>query len=398
MASTEASQGLRKGRGRPKGSSTAVLRGTHWGLQHFAFLRSVEDGIDPASAWDRYLGFRGDSGQARGDPAAMLGVLCDDAIAMADRWRGAQRQAALAAVDTLRSTARAERPAPMSLEEFIVQEGIDPDFYTEAELIEQYQQATSPSPELKLRATMVEPSSAPARIVALRVLEPLIAKAPAGQDRLSAWLAPRMARLLGAGTVGELSRAMMGSGSAWPSVHRGVGRAQALRLADWLDSAFAPGHATALTSPRAAGRPRAKSAQSRPTLVALAERAGALVDESLEADAAWAAAYCLGRGAITRTEVERFMLWAWCVAGVGMSSVDAVCVERYLEWARRLTTADQDWVNPGGLERVDPRWRPFRKALGPRGEHNARAVLLRFVASARGSRRSANVTATAISR
>jgi hypothetical protein len=385
LVAIDTSQGAKKGRGRPAGAPTAVLRGRRWGLPHFAYLRAIEDGIDPGSAWERYLGFRGDEWGAGGGQDAMLNLLCEDAIAMAGRWPRERQNVVHAAVATLRSTARSERPPPLTLEEFIAQEGIDPDFYSEAELMELYQQAIASPTDLKLPATMAEPSAAPSRLEALRVLEPLVATAPNMLDGLGAWLVPRMVRLLGLGTVGDLSRAMMAAGSAWPRAHKGVGLTQAEKLAAWLDT-VKPGHVTALRKARAAGRPKKAERPSRPspTVLELADRAGATVG-SLEADAGWCMSYCAAQPALYRNEIERFLLWAWCLHGATIE-LDTLCVDSYLDWAKRLSEADVAWVNPGAFDRTDPRWRPFRRGLGPRAEHNARAALKRFIGAVRKRR------------
>jgi Phage integrase protein len=363
--------------GRPVGSLTGVLRGQRWGLHHFAYLRTVEEAVDARSAWDRYLSFQGHPAPGPGHAAGMLLQLCADALAMVDRWPD-RRQEVLAAVDTLHEAPPAARPPPLTLDEFVVERGIEVDFYTEAELLEFFHQETAPHPGMKVTATLVESSAASRRLAALRTLESLIAKAPSPRDHVKAWLAPRMARLVGGVTVEELSRTILTLGSAWHRPVRGLGTVQARKMAAWLDSAFGSGHEMALSTKRRAGRPR--SGRTPLSLADLAQRAGARSD-SLEDDAAWVERWLTGRGQETKREVERFFLWVHCVRRSCCFELRPEAVHPYLSWATGLSHSDNRWLCPTRFERADERWRPFHKALGQRAAHGAARVLLAFISA-----------------
>ena len=371
---------LRSRAGRPSGSLTTVLRGGRWGLHHFAYLRAVEEGVDARFAWERYLAFQGEAGASRA--GALLDRLCSDIVAVLDRWP-ARREAVLASIETLRSAPAVAARAPLTLDDFVAERGIDPDFYTEAELLDLYRQERSPLLDVKLPATAVEPPAGTTRLSALRALEPLVAKAPSPKDKVEVWVAPRMSGLLGDVTVGQLSSAIMNLGPGWSRPIRGLGRVQALRLATWLDSTFRSGHVAALSVSRPPGRPQSTS--QRPALAYLARRFGAVSSEALDDDAAWVEGWLAGRGSAIRQEVERFFLWLHCVQHSTRFQLRADTVTAYLDWATSLANEDGAWVRSTTFEHANPKWRPFRTALGPRASYNAAKVLHRFVGAVKQS-------------
>src|SRR5688572_22779758 len=129
-------------RGRPPGSRSKVLaEGRQLGHHHFAFLRAWFEGVDLRRAWNRYMAFAVDSSDGRvieSTRAALLGAVLA-AGHQADRSRpelDLKRSLALIAREPFTpSTA----PIP-TLDDWVVSEGLDPDFYSEAELLQLYRE------------------------------------------------------------------------------------------------------------------------------------------------------------------------------------------------------------------------------------------------------------------
>jgi len=102
---------------------------------------------------------------------------------------------------------------------------------------------------------MIEPATRVERLDALRALEVVLAAAPSPDDRIAAWLAPRMVRRLGNASIADVGIDMRAKGRHWQNHHRGIGATQAKRLAAWLDEVLEPGHLAAVTAKGKPGRP-----------------------------------------------------------------------------------------------------------------------------------------------
>lgn len=351
------------------------MQAAAWGLPQFAFLRAVAQGVEEASAWKRYLGFQGEKALPAGYAAALTRRLRDHATAMAD---GEPSQAATirAAVAVLSEKAPEPVAAPATLEQWMQDEEIDEDFYTQAELLAMYQEATAPPSPAPRSALMVEPDVRPERLEALQTLERLMARRPSPDDRIEAWLAPRLVVRIGGGTVRDLSRAMLQCGPSWTKGIKGVGATQALLLASWLDAEIGGGHVAALRRPGRPGRPPATA--PRPTLAALAMRIGA-GGPLLAQDAEATERHLATKGDAARQEVERFFLWLHVVEVRPLAEVTAQTVQRYLAWAQALLPTDAAWISSQPREQGDARWRPFRMPLNDRAAARAAKRLRTFL-------------------
>jgi hypothetical protein len=384
-------QGTR--RGRRQGSRTKVLRTSparsspkigSWGRHHFAYLRAVVQRMPERDARVRFLGFQDVAGPRSDTPDAsflttFLDVLCGDALGKAPS--SADGGVAMrAAVEALRAFKVGEEvPSAPSLESFIADSGLPEDFYTQREWHQLYLDDLARREPVKVRVTEIEAIDDVQRVRAVNLLEREFLVPLQAGDRLEKWLTSRMARRLGGGTVGALSRSILAEGRRWYRPLAGVGPVQAGRLAEWLDAVLGNGHVAALRRAGKAGRPAAVA--RRPTLAQLARRFGA-VDPWLDMDAAQAEAWLDGRGKAARMEVERFLLWLHAVEHSALPFLANDSVVRYLAWASALTPSDTAWVREQPFEHSDPRWRPFRRAPGARSLIRARSVLRRFAKAA----------------
>jgi hypothetical protein len=332
-----------------------------------------------------------------GYPAALMAQLRVDALALTGT-SPRQRAEVVAAVAALEEPAPAPAIAVIPLEEWVAAEGIDPDFYTQAELVELYREANPSHVPGRVSALQIEPrSSAGDQLSALRALETLMARAPSPGDQLDAWLEPRLVARIGGGTVEALSRAIISEGRSWVRSFRGVGITQARLIAEWLDASLSGGHAEAL---KLRGRPgRRRASHARPTLATLARRFGAATS-SLDADAAEVEAYLLSRGRAVRQDVERFFVWMSAVDRRPLDEATDETVVRYLAWAGALGDSDIGWVAGTPREHRDPRWAPFRKPLSKSAATKAEVrvrALLKKVRRLKAYRSKKNDRANAIS-
>ena len=251
----------------------SVARAPKVSTWDFRFLSAFVQGIDVKEAWDRYMGHRGsnDLRHIRSTVRTML-----DVLAAAAKRHGDAATANLLRRDPLRIKASAvmnassaegvtlsspavssshlavKSNAPPTLEAFR-EEFDDPDFFSEAELIdlweERYGMAGAPTAEPGV-GSVARPRDNPesrarkrrGRLVkrqldALRRLESLVAAPPFPADPLAAWLDIEHFRRLsavGINTVGELVAYLNAHGFRWYRKVPRVGEEGARRLVAWL--------------------------------------------------------------------------------------------------------------------------------------------------------------------
>jgi len=392
----------RRPRGRPRGAKTRVLRHAGaLGMHHFAFLRSWFLRLDLRDAWQRYMAFSDLSSDLRHIEhrrSELLGQVLA-AGRQLDRSLPAERRIT-AQLDLLAQApwAKASTALP-SLDEFIDAQGLDREFYSEAELLQEYRDHhhLDTVPESPADGSAAPPTLD--QVQALHQVEALLARPPEATDPLTLWLSPALAALLnraGIGTLGALADTVRVYGSAWFRRAPGLGPTRARTLVDWLvpvserfDSPI-PGHALQATPRQRAlrdGTPRGLVMPPRFGIVpleclavpvALAGGPARAVDPSigghqrgqespgarndLEALQGWLATH--GTSTATRRaygkEVERFYLWCLQVRGKALASIDARDCSAYRAFLADLPPA---WINPAPALRVDPAWRPFRGPL-----------------------------------
>jgi site-specific recombinase XerD len=440
-----AGQGARakERRGRPRAAATAVLAaGGALAAQDLALLRAWAQGV-PATGGARYLqgAQREGAAAARAAREHLAQLLERMAAAARELPDPAERERALqllgqagtalpaaapgdgAAHGELGATttlplAPAPAPAPASappararltLEEFAAR--FDPDMYSEAELIELYEQerggaeadlaATAPVPSAQQRAAsdkgvasgedlplLERPVSLERpvfleRLALLERLAPYLAGRPSGRSLLAAWLRPPLAgaisHALDAPTVGALAERIAERGPAWWRAVPGLGRVRALRVQQWL---AAQGEQIGLTLHQPAGTPAQRLQQGQAALAPLAQLAwpahlqghegsfrgsgtntlGAACDP--QALAAWVRIHLADKSEATRRvylrALERLVLWAICERQLALSSLTSAEFAAFRDF---LAAPPAHWCGRERVVKGSASWRPLRGPL-----------------------------------
>jgi site-specific recombinase XerD len=354
-----------------------------------AFVRSWAEGLDLVAAWDRYLYVdgQGDGRRARGELRRLL-----DELRSLARAHGRPDLAALLRRDP---EAIPDQGAKVpTLDEFAAQQPAD--YYTEAELIELYQeqhgQADSRSAarrRQRLRERLVQ---------AVQWLTKVGVREPAPADPVGAWLDERVAARLavvGIRTLEELVFWVKTKGFHW---HRGipkVGPEGAARMVRWLreheatlgalpSPALAPLSqidTAALTPPPRIGivplerfRPPSERDGSRGTNRAPAERCKVAAANDFEAIQAWLRLRVQGTHTwrAYRKEAERFLLWSVMERRRALSSLDGDDCVAYRDF---IAAPGPEWVGPRNAQRWSEAWRPFEGALSVRSQATAMTIV-----------------------
>jgi site-specific recombinase XerD len=354
-----------------------------------AFVRSWAEGLDLVAAWDRYLYIdgQGDGRRARGELQRLL-----DELRSLARAHGRPDLAALLRRDP---EAIPDKGAKVpTLDEFAAQQPAD--FYTEAELIEVYQeqhgQADSRSAarrRQRLRERLVQ---------AVQWLTKVGVREPAPADPVGAWLDERVAARLavvGIRTLEELVYWIRTKRFNW---HRGipkVGPEGAARIVRWLREHEAtlgalPSPAlvplsqvdtAALTPPPRIGivplerfRPPSERDGSRGMNRAPVERCKVAAANDYEAIQAWLRLRVQGTHTwrAYRKEAERFLLWAVMERRKALSSLDGDDCVAYRDF---LAAPGPEWVGPRNAQRWSEAWRPFEGALSVRSQATAMTIV-----------------------
>jgi site-specific recombinase XerD len=401
MSASAAGQQLQ--RGRPRGTRSRVLAdGRQLGHHHFAFLRAWFQGVDLRRAWDRYMAFAADSSDARVIERTRIAVLGAVLSAghQADRSRpelGLKRWLDLIARPPFSA---AIVPIP-SLDDWVVSEGLDRDFHTEAELLALYKEhyGLDTPPESGAAEAPVNE-----QIKALNLVASVLARAPSADDRVALWVSPRLAAAIqaaGAATLGRLVDLVNVHGYRWYTRVAGLGERRARTLLLWLsgiaDELGRPVREASLQPPQRQAALRSALARDvvappRFALVPIERlsvpppllgRDGLFrspapntlgASNDLEALTDWLSRY--GERAHTqrayRKEVERFYLWCLMVAKKPLSSVTSPDCQSY---RRFLQAIPIDWLQERTVAKTDPAWRPFRGALSPSSQRQALVVV-----------------------
>ena len=351
-------------------------------LQQLAFVRSWAEGLDLGAAWHRYMYLEGsaDSRRARGELARLL-----ERMRIAARSRGRADLAALLRRDPERIAEDHADRTP-TLEEFAEQQAAD--FYSQAELLELYQ-AEYANAKPDARSSARRRQRLRERLVqAVQWFNQSVAKAPAPQDPVSAWLDERVADRLKQVGVLCLQDLMV-----WIRIKRfhwyrpvpRLGPQGAARIVRWLQE-----HESTLGSlPSPALTPRSQidtvrlTPAARLAVVPLERfnppadphRSGALgtnrasierckinAGNDFEAIQAWLGLRVPGTHTwrAYRKEAERFLLWSVLERGKALSSLDGQDCVAYRDFLRNPGPA---WIAPRNEQRWSESWRPFEGPL-----------------------------------
>ena len=400
---------------------------------HFAFLRGWVQGLDERDLWARYLPQLG-SFDVRRCRRLRQGLI--QSLGAVARRHGHPDRAALlrrhgdaiflgpVSAPSLQGASeagpalstKAAATALPTLEE--IRARYDTDFFSEAELLEIWQQEVAeasqasalPSP-VPAQASVTSRTRALARrsrlverqLQALAWLEQLSAEAPQRVDPLSAWLDETLCeRLSRAGllTLGDLMTFIGLKGYRWYMKVPRLGEKGASLLSGWLEAnaaSLGPYPAHALLPARQLPLSVKASAHAQGVLVPLerikvptslltaepgsinSNRAPVtqcklLATHDLEAIGEWLAL----RPADTHTwrayrrEAERFLLWSVLERGKPLSALLSGDCVAYREF---LAQPAPHWRGQRHAPRWSPAWRPFEGPLSARSVQTAQTIL-----------------------
>ena len=411
-------------RGRPPGAKAAVIIDPRsLGIHHFAFVRSYLLGLDQRQAFNRYLAWSETTTDLR-----YIHNRCDallhQIVEAGRHWDAGQPSHARIGhlLDLLRSNAPIKAAVALpSLEDWAQGEGMDPDGWSEAELLAEYKAAFGLDNADALEAAHGLKDPAAERVKALNFLETVLSVTPAPTDRLDVWFARPVVKCLrnvGLLTLGDLVRFINVYGYRWHGRIPGFGSQRANQVLAWLhlqqetlNLAISPaanepksrralrlGHSgMALPSPAAStaiphGSPLSQFGSG--TLVqiglnrvhhspALAGSTGEFrshmantlgARNDLEAVNAWLARYQEKPSTQRsyRKEVERFMLWCAQELKKPLSSVNGPDCLKYREFLKAVPTL---WIHPAPVARTDPQWRTFRGQPSAASQKQALVIL-----------------------
>ena len=395
--------------GRPVGAKAAVVRDARsLGIHHFAFVRSSLLGLDLRAAFERYL--------AWSETTTDLRYIQNrrDALLKQIIEAGRQIDATLPAhskisqlLDLLRSDASRKPVVSLpTLEEWVESEGMDPDAWSEAELIAEYKAAFGLDNADAIDAAQGVKDPAAERVRALNYLETLLAVKPTATDRLESWFARPVVKCLRNVcllSLGDLVRFINVYGYRWHGRVKGFGQQRAQQVVAWLrvqvehlnlqvgDSVNEPKSLRALKQQAQAGALALYGQQTRETppnqfsqfgagtqvqiglnrmqtadglaggtgefRSHMANTLGATND--LEAVNTWLTYYKdkVSTQRSYRKEVERFMLWCAQVLKKPLSSVTSPDCLAYRAF---LQAVPGTWIHAAPVPRTDPMWRAFR--------------------------------------
>jgi site-specific recombinase XerD len=388
--------------GRPVGSKAAVVQDPRaLGIHHFAFVRSSLLGLDLREAFTRYLAWSESTTDLRHIQNRREALL--KRIIEAGRHFDAtlsEPNKITHLLDLLRSDA-AIKPAVVlpSLEEWVESEGMDPDAWSEADLIVEYKAHFGLDNADAMEAAAGFKDPAEERVRALNHLATVLSVTPKPTDRLESWFARSVIKCLrnvGVLTLGDLVRYINVFGYRWHGRIDGFGAQRARQVVAWLhmqsehlnlvlrDTVAEPKskrllrqHSLAVMTPTQMPPALVQFGQGSfaqagleriwhaPELVGstgvfrshMANTLGAAND--LEAVNAWLA-YYQDKPSTQRSyrkEVERFMLWCAQELKKPLSSVTSPDCLTYRAFLAQVPTS---WIHPAPVKRDDPLWRAFR--------------------------------------
>lgn len=389
-------------RGRPLGSKLQVVRDARaLGIHHFAFVRSSLLGLDLREAFNRYLAWSETTTDLRYIHNRRDALLKHIIEAGRHLDAGLPEHARITRqLELLRSDALTKPVVVLpTLQDWVESERMDPDAWSEADLIAEYKanfgldNADAADAADGLRDPVGE------RVRALNYLETILCVTPAPTDRLESWFAKSVAKCLrnvALLTLGDLVRFINVYGYRWHGRIKGFGAQRSEQVVAWLrmqcehlnmgisDNVRAPKSKMALfrSAPSALTLATAQAQLSQfgqGTLVqiglnriqssaALAGGQGEFrshmantlnASNDLEAVNAWLAYYREKPSTQRsyRKEVERFILWCAQELKKPLSSVTSPDCLKYRDF---LANVPGTWICALPVQRTDPMWRAFR--------------------------------------
>ena len=393
---------------------------------HFAFMRSVVQGLDARESWERYFRIEGDATDQRTVRATISWIR--DEFAAAAKREDRPGTARLVRIDASR-IAGSSLDLP-SLEVFAQAHGLEDE--SQAEQITAYEAEYGRATQrLRRRARLIA-----RQLEALRWLEGLVAQCPKAGDSVAAWLNPTLAGHLEAAdifTLAQLVERINGVGRRWFAGVKAMGQGKALRIVEWLQdlanthqdsielqlgrhvatsrSQLYAHELNAVVAPATAIRPLEKfivpaeldgtrGLYRRPQaqcllkatndyqaiLAWLRSKHGLTPDQKahlkarrrqrdtgVEQGMDWLQALSNTQRAY-RKEAERFLLWAITHKGKALSSMSNEDCTLYRDFLADPQPRSR-WCGDRARERWSPRWRPFEGPLSASAQRHAVTIL-----------------------
>lgn len=400
--------------------SAARQRKLHVG--HFAFMRSVVQGLDPRESWERYFRVEGEANDRRTVRATIAWIR--DEFAAAAKRQDRHGTARLVRIDVSK-IADLSLALP-SLEAFAEARGLED--FAQADQVAAYEAEYGRATQrLRRRARLIA-----RQLDALHWLEGLVAQAPRAGDSVAAWLNPALAGHLEAAdifTLAQLVERINGIGRRWYAGVKAMGEGKAQRIVEWLRehehtlelqlgrhialprSQLYAHELNAVVAPASDIRPLEKfivptgldgtrGLYRRPqaqcllkatndyqaVLAWLRSKHGLTPDQKahlkarrrqrdtgVEQGMDWLQALSNTQRAY-RKEAERFLLWAITHKGKALSSMsNEDCIE-YRDFLADPQPRSR-WCGDRGRERWSPLWRPFEGPLSASAQRHAVTIL-----------------------
>lgn len=404
--------------------SAARQRKLHVG--HFAFMRSVVQGLDPRDSWERYFRVEGEATDQRTVRATIAWIR--DEFAAAAKREDRFGTARLVRIDATRiADPSLELP---SLEAFAEARGLEDERQADqiAAYEAEYGRATQ---RQRRRARLIA-----RQLEALRWLESQVAQSPKAGDSVAAWLNPTLASHLEAAdifTLAQLVERINGVGRRWYAGIKAMGEGKAQRIVEWLQT-LANTHqdSIALQLGRHVAMPRSKlythelqavvlpatdirplekfivpaeldgtrglyrRPQAQCLLKATNDYQAILAwlrskhgltpeqkaslkarrrqrDTGVEQGMDWLQSLSHTQRAY-RKEAERFLLWAITHKGKALSSMTNEDCTEYRDFLADPQPRSR-WCGDRGRERWSPLWRPFEGPLSASAQRHALTIL-----------------------
>lgn len=374
------------------------------GTHHVAYLRALIQGLPMQEAWQRYLAFSDDAKNS-----AKLSALAE---ALWARARLAARElqsrlstehpawadlASLAAIG--RGATKGVAQALPSLASFIAQQGLDPDHYSEAELLAEFRAFHGldlPAEEAAATAPLFADQRR-SQLRGLQLVQGWMVRPVQATDGLALWVAPvtlKRLEAVGIHSVSELHAAVQTQGHHWIRRMPGLGRWRGDTLARWVGQGPLGGSApTGLVPlPATAWSPMARAQQrllghtsmpGAPNADAMAVpqnpadpfgwRSGLTAAESADLGLATRWASALQAAMATQRSYARAarLLVRWCHR-VRHLPLAALAPRDFVAFECFVRAPPSDWICTAPLGQASPGWRPLR---GPLGDEACRQTL-----------------------
>jgi len=389
-------------RGRPLGSRARVVQDARClGIHHFAFVRCSLLGLDLRDAFARYL--------AWGETSTDLRYIQHrrDALLKHIIEAGRHLDASLPEsakitplLDLLRSDAPVKPAVALpSLQDWVESEGMDPNGWSEADLLVEYQAHFGLDTAEAVGSASGIKDPAGERVKALNYLAAVLAVTPAATDRLESWFARPVStclRNVGLLTLGDLVGFINVYGYRWHDRIKGFGLQRANQVVAWLQLQAEQLNLAVAETIREPSSKRRLRETAQGQLVAAPVAAGLLqfgqgsraqislerihnsahlsgsggvfrshmanslgASNDVEAVNAWLSYYAEKPSTQRsyRKELERFLLWCALELKQPLSSVTSPDCLKYRDFLRAVPAS---WMHAAPVQRTDPLWRAFR--------------------------------------